>query len=71
MKTVMVKCEITIPVEMREDFSADEVQFLIEDNGCPGTGPVGVALRKLLEDSDEQGICLICNLGGSNKIVEK
>ena len=65
-KTVLVECTFRIPVEVDED---SNYQFQIEENGCPGTGIVGLAIDEHIEKSDNQNLCWACLLGGSNKIV--
>ena len=67
---IMVRCTFVIPVEVPDDPDYD-VHFDIEENHCPGTGRVGAALDKLIEESDKNSICWACSVQGENKIVQK
>jgi hypothetical protein len=67
---VYVKCTFTIPVELPDNYSDEEVHFLIEEDCCPGTGPVWSALRDLIEKSEEEHFCWACINEGENKVVE-
>jgi len=69
MSTINVKCTFTIPVEVPDDPKYD-VEFDIEENHCPGTGRVGLAVRECIEAMDLEGCCWACALGGENEIVK-
>jgi hypothetical protein len=64
-----VKCSFVIEVDVPDDPDYD-VYFDIEDNHCPGTGLVGAALRKHIEEHDLIRNCWACALGGTNEVVE-
>lgn len=50
--------------------SAEEkLAFLIEENGCPGTGSVGSAIRDMVSDYDGIGVCWACANNGESKIL--
>lgn len=70
-RTIRVRCtfeiEVEVPVET-DDYCAE---FMIEENGCPGTGVVGSALDRHIDDCNAKGICWACALGGENKIVSE
>lgn len=68
-RTIYVKCSFVIPVEIPDNPDYDAI-FDIEENHCPGTGRVGVALDRHIKQSDEAGVCWACNLKGKNEIVE-
>jgi hypothetical protein len=67
MRKLRVQCTVFVDIEI-EDPEAD-LFFLIEDNGCPGTGSVGAAIYDALEKGDEAGTCWACGLQGENKII--
>ena len=64
---VRVLCSFEIEVELDDD--CWDPEFVIEENCCPGTGPVGAALYRAMDRDDEKGVCWACNLKGSNKII--
>ncbi len=68
MAKINVKVTFTIPVEVPdgEDYDAN---FDIEENHCPGTGLVGMAIDKHIKEMDEKGFCWGCALGGKCEIV--
>jgi hypothetical protein len=55
-----------VEIELPDD--ADE-EFYVEDNSCPGTGLVGIAVRELVEAQIHSVSCLFCAANGKNKIV--
>jgi len=64
---VWVECSYTVPVIVPyDDFPVD---FMIEENSCPGTGLVGSALDQIIEKSDKDSSCWACLLHGKNSIV--
>jgi hypothetical protein len=67
-RIVMVQCTFTIPVEVAD---IENPEFTIEDNGCPGTGPVGAALAEHMEKHEAEGTCWACALNGECKIIDK
>lgn len=69
-KRIKVLCmwvlEVEIPTaEENPDYDAE---FDIEENHCPATGRVGVALEEIFHKSDEAGVCPMCP-GGTNIIL--
>lgn len=69
MRKVKVLCSVIVEVELTEEQYAHR-HFIIEDNGCPGTGIVGAELIKVIEESDEYGFCWVCKLSGQNRIIQ-
>lgn len=68
MKIIHVKCTLIVPVEVPDNEEYDEV-FDIEENHCPGTGLVGVAIDKIIKECDKNGFCWGCNLNGKCEII--
>lgn len=69
---VKVECRVVIevdlgPEEMPEGYS---VFVDLEERHCPGTGPVGAALRKVWLRHEAQSTCASCALGGKTVILE-
>lgn len=64
---VLVECTVQLEVEISDDI--EDPYFLIEDNGCPGTGSVGAALDAAMNHGEENSVCWACNLKGTNKIL--
>ena len=55
-RTIHVRCTFVVPVEVPDNPSYDAV-FDIEENHCPGTGRVGAAFRRYMDECDEVGTC--------------
>lgn len=68
MKTIRVLCSFVIELEMSDE-DYERRHFIIEDNGCPGTGEIGAKIEKMIETSHEEGICWACKAEGVNRIV--
>lgn len=68
MVRVTVQCTLEVEV-MVEDQYADNLEFTIEENSCPGTGNVGNAIDCAISYGEEHGVCWACNLKGQNKIL--
>lgn len=68
-RKVRIMCTFFVEVELDEE-EYQRRHFIVEDNGCPGTGAVGAVLYKVMDETEEQGICWACKLGGSNVIVD-
>lgn len=68
MKKIDVRVSFIIPVEIPDDQEYDEI-FDIEENHCPGTGIVGMAIKKHIEEYDKNHFCWACALNGKNEIV--
>ena len=60
--TVVVEVDVEVP-EGTDPF------FIVEENGCPGTGAVGAAIEKQMREDTGRSVCWACNLRGANKIV--
>lgn len=67
MKRVRVQCTFEVIVEMPDDAN---VHFVIEDNGCPGTGAVGAELDRLIVEHDAANTCWACACKGENRVLE-
>lgn len=71
MKTVIVECTFRIEVPWDESWGDDAaMRFRIEENSCPGTGPVNGVLEALMETAEENSVCWACNVNGRNKLIE-
>lgn len=66
MTTIYVRCTLVVPIEIPDEIDAE---FVIEKNGCPGTGLVGATIDKVIAESDKDGCCWACRLAGENKIL--
>lgn len=65
---ILVECTFTLPVEVPDDPDYP-LYFDIEENHCPGTGAVGLALEEVMAEHMANSTCWACELGGKNKIV--
>jgi hypothetical protein len=68
MPIIKVKCTLFVDVEVPDDPEYD-VRSDIEERHCPGTGIVGSALKKKIEDYEDRGFCWGCP--GENEIVDE
>lgn len=75
---VRVRCTFEIDVEIEDYGQWDNdfihgMHFMVEDNGCPGTGAVGsavdAALEKHMAECDKKSFCWACALNGQNQII--
>jgi hypothetical protein len=66
---VRVRCSYVIEVEL-PDTQRNSAAWVIEENGCPGTGVVGAALDEQMRLHEEQSTCWACALGGQNQIID-
>jgi hypothetical protein len=66
MKRIKVMCSFFVEVELTDE-QYERRYFIIEDNGCPGTGIVGAAVQAAMDVDD--GFCWACRLAGQNRIV--
>ncbi len=64
----VVLCKYLIEVEIHDEVD-DIAEFIIEDNGCPGTGPMGAALEAVMDRCEKDSTCWACTLGATTKIV--
>lgn len=64
---VKVRCSFVIEVEIADDL---DPKFVIEENGCPGTGIVGSTLDAHMDKCDVDGVCWACALQGKNEIID-
>lgn len=65
---IKVKCTLIVPVEIPDDKDYDP-RFDIEENHCPGTGLVGVAIDKVMKEMNDKSFCWACALNGKNEII--
>lgn len=67
---MIIKVQVTliVPVEIPDDPDYD-MHFDIEENHCPGTGRVGAAIEKTIEECSENFVCWGHRLQGENKIL--
>lgn len=68
MAKYLVRCTYEIEVEMSDTIS--DHYFHIQENGCPGTGEVGLALDQLMEKHDDASTCWACACQGKNEIIK-
>lgn len=68
MNKIRVLCQFIVELEMTDEDYARR-HFIIEDNGCPGTGVVGAKIVEMMDKSDDTGLCWACAAEGTNKIV--
>lgn len=66
---VIVQCSFELEVYFPDDMDDEFIRFVVEENGCPGTGTVGGKLEELIEKSHEEGICWACGRNGENKVL--
>jgi hypothetical protein len=71
MQKVRVKVAFFVNVEFPDHMTADEIKFVVEENGCPGTGSVGAEIERLIAEGEETSTCWACAAKGKNKIVER
>lgn len=64
---VRVRCSFEVEIDVEDDV---DPFFYIEDNGCPGTGPVGAAIDELIETASDNNTCWACGRNGENRIIE-
>lgn len=67
-KKILVKCTLLVPVEVLSDL--ENLQFIIEENGCPGTGDLGRVIDREIERANKGSFCWACNFQGENKIID-
>lgn len=65
---VRIRCTFEIDVEIPES-ARHNLEFIIEDNGCPGTGSVGAAVEAMIAHHESQSTCWACACRGENKIL--
>lgn len=71
-RTIHVRCTFVLPVEVPAEWVDDgHVYFAIEENSCPGTGLVGAALDRIMDEHEAAHTCWACACGGENKIVSE
>ncbi len=66
-RKLTVRVSFNVEIEVADPET--DLGFFIEENGCPGTGPVGAAVSAMVED--ETGMCLFCDpkVDGKNRIL--
>lgn len=70
MKKIKVKVTFTIPVEVPDDVEGYDEVFDIEENHCPGTGIVGMAIDQHIKEFGKNSMCWACALDGKCEIVD-
>ncbi len=68
-RLVRVKCTFFVDVEVPSDWDDEVVEFVIEENNCPNTGPIGAAVDAVQRAHKAAGTCWACACGGANEIV--
>ena len=68
----LVKCtlELEVEIEAPDSCDRDHVMFMIEDDGCPGTGPIGAAIEAKIKEHREAGTCWACAMQGVNEVMK-
>jgi hypothetical protein len=69
MAKIRVRCAYEIEVEVPDDWTAEDVRFHVEENGCPGTGLVGAALEAHRDRCEAASVCWACALQGTNEVM--
>lgn len=69
MKKIKVLCQVIVEVELSDE-AYQRRHFIIEENGCPGTGVVGAAIDQAIADGDDTSLCWACKLSGNNMIIQ-
>jgi len=68
---IKVRCTVIVEVELTaEECGGVDPAWVIEENGCPGTGIVGSAIDAAIAENDAAGFCWACNLHGKNEVIE-
>lgn len=68
MKKYLVRCSYEVEIELPD---STEPYFYIEENHCPGTGSVGLALERVMKWAEENHVCWACCLNGKNEIIKE
>lgn len=73
MKTFIVKCTIEVPVKVEDNYYNEEFtpEFDLEQNHCPATGLVGIAIDKAIREGDKDKMCWGCALKGKCEIINE
>ena len=69
MRIVRVKATVYVDVEFSDDATDELIRFVLEENGCPGTGSVGMAIEMAMAEHEESSTCWACALRGENEVV--
>ena len=64
MVEVTVQISALVTVVYPDGTDDHTILFDIEDNHCPGTGIVGLAVNNLFKKNEESDYCEWCNHGG-------
>lgn len=72
---VKVRCSYELEIELpdTDEWTEDGnrlIFFHIEENNCPGTGPTGGELYRMLDEAEETGNCCFCGRNGENVVLE-
>lgn len=59
-RKVKVRCTWDVMIDVPAEWNQHDIEFYVEDNGCPGTGAVGRELESAMEVvlTKMQGVCL-------------
>ena len=71
MRKVVVQCTFEVELDWEDDWvqEEDQIKFRLEENGCPGTGSVGLVFEEIIKRCTENNWCWACELKGENKII--
>ena len=69
MRKVKVKVTLLVDVEFSDDATDEQIKFIVEENGCPGTNVVGSAIEAAMAENDARSTCWGCALHGENEVV--
>jgi len=58
-----------VTIQVPDDMDDHMIHFMIEDNGCPGTGPVGAEIERLIAEHGVNHTCWACASQGENTIL--
>lgn len=64
-----VRVTFEIDVNLPSIMSEEQLKFMVEENSCPGTGFVGAALDKWMDDHSARGVCWGCSANGKNELL--
>ena len=69
MRIVKVKATVYVDVEFPDDATDEHIRFVLEENGCPGTGSVGSAIELKMIECEDRSTCWACAFQGENEVV--
>lgn len=70
--TKKAKVRVTLIVEVEVDAAMDDydLEYLLEEHDCPGTGSVGRMIEAAMRHGEETSTCWACALRGENRVME-